>query len=245
MDILNEVFGGTSGAALFGANVEPSRDEIEAACRDARVYGEAINTLIERVGLRKGMYADQQPLFGPLLRMMTLAGWTYSGSGFFSVAFFKGGLAIKVSLRGTSDNAFDYLDWCKDRAGEPGVPMVHAIGRFSHAGVAVMERYECARVFLKGSSEAFNDHLSGEFEDVRAALEDGTLPNFPVGLTALCIREAFPDARFDMHHGNVMIDRNGGMVITDPLGKSRDIPTNYGGEYSYTYSPSSDYRQAA
>lgn len=244
MDILNEVFGGTSGAALFGANVEPSRDEIEAACRDAKVYGDAINTLIERVGLRKGMYADQQPLFGPLLRMMTLAGWTYSGSGFFSVAFFKGGLCVKVSLRGTSDSAFDYLHWAKDHQGQPGVPTVYAIGEFSHAGVAVLERYECARAFLKNSSEAFNDHLEAEFIDVQQALEDGTLPDFPIGLTALCIREAFPDGRFDMHHGNVMLDRNGGMVITDPLGKSRDNPTCYGG-YSYTYSPETDYRQAA
>ena len=244
MNIVEQVLGGMSDAALFGLNLQPEQDEIEAGQRDAIVYGQAAERLVSVVGLRKGVYVEQQPIFGLLLRIMSMAGWTYSGSGFFSAAFYKGGLCIKVSLRGSGDAAFDYLHWAKDNGHLAGVPKVYSIGEEAHVSIALMDRYEGARHLLKRSSPAMDSFVCAEYEDVKQALENGLSPTFPSGETALAIREQFPKGNYDMHHGNVMVDRDGGLVITDPLGRSKQQATSYGGygTYEYTYS---EYSQAA
>jgi hypothetical protein len=249
VDILSGVLGGFTDehmSALFGKNLAATEGEIKEAMRDAQVYGEATNELIQRVGLVRGLYARDQPLFGPLVRLMSLAGWTVSGSGFFSVAFYKGGLAIKISLRGSGDAALDYLKWARDNDHLPGVPMLYALGEHSHSYVALMERYTPITSELNPDSADFCDHLSCEFSEVRDAMYGETdVPCWPAGMTAKVIRKHFgPKAAFDMHKGNVMLSRDGKLVITDPLGRSRDRSTRYGG-YSQGYTYTYDYSQAA
>lgn len=236
MNIDDLLAGGLSHAALFGVNETPTQADIEAAQRDALVYGEAAERLVAKVGLRKGHYVAEQPIYGPLVRLLSLAGWTISGSGFFSLVFYKGGLAIKISLRGSGDAAMDYLDWCKDHQDMPGIPQVHAMRQMDYTYCVLMDRLESAQHLLNREGPDYHEHLDAEYQECKEALNCGHAPlAFRTGATALAIRGEFKGkGRFDLHHGNVMVDRTGKLVITDPLGRSGERPTEYGGDY-YTY----------
>lgn len=233
-------------AALFGVNVAPTQSDIEAAQAEAILYGEAAERLVSKVGLRKGHYVAEQPIYGPLVRMLSLAGWTIGGSGFFSAVFYKGGLAIKISLRGSGDAAMDYLYWCKDHQGMPGIPVLHAMKQGEFTYTVLMDRLESAKHLLRERSDDFDDYLSAEFNEVSDALENGVAPvSFKTAATALAVREEFMGrGEFDMHIGNVMVDRDGNLVITDPLGRSNERDGSYGG-YTYSGSAYYGYSQAA
>lgn len=230
-------------AAVFGLNVKASQEQIEAAQRDAKVYGEAVDKLVERIGLRPGYYANEQAIFGPVVRMLALAGWTFSGSGFFSICFYKDGLALKLSLKGNGDSAIDYAEWAAENHGMPGVPTIYAIGRFQRTAAVLMERYEPINHKLDYESDDYCEFLACEFEDAQEALNTGyTDSSFPLAATALAIRERFKGVGdFDLHECNVMQDRDGNIIITDPLGRSYERSTRYGG---YTYD-NDDYEYAS
>jgi hypothetical protein len=248
VDILQEVLGGTDSAAVFGVNVAPTQTEIALAQRDAEIYGEAVNRLVAKLGLRPGEYARNQPIFGPLVRLMALAGWTLSGSGFFSVCFYRGGLAIKLSLRGAGDAAIAYAHWAKDNNDVAGVPMVYAIGEWSHCAAVLMERYEQVGHLIDPDSDHYDPAFGYEFDAIKASLEQGIEgdPAFTTSSTALTIRNQFAGVgQYDMHYDNVMQDRKGNIIITDPLGRSRDNCTRYGGYYSGYEYYNDNYSQAA
>ena len=237
MDIIESVLGGMDHAAVFGINATPTQPEIEAAQRDTMIYGEAVNRLVERIGLRPGEYAREQPLFGPLVRLLSLAGWTFSGSGFFSACFYKGGLAIKLSLRGAGDSAIAYAHWAKENADVEGVPTIYAVGEWGHTAAVLMERYEPVGHMIDPDSDFYDAQMGAEFEAIKELLEQGEPSgweqSFPTADTALTIHHQFKGVgRFDMHYDNVMQDRDGNLIITDPLGRSRETGTRYGG-YSY------------
>lgn len=233
MDIQQLLAGKVDLAGLFGVNNEPTQAEIEAAQQEAIVWGEAAEKLVAKVGLRKGHYVADQPIYGPLVRMLALAGWTIGGSGFFSAVFYKGGLAIKISLRGSGDAAMDYLDWCKDHQGMPGIPTLYAMKQGEYTYTVLMDRLESVAHLIECGDD-YDDFVAAEFNEIKEAINCGHAPlHFKTGATALAIREAFEGkGQFDLHEGNVMQDRNGNIIITDPLGRSGDRPTNYGG-YDY------------
>lgn len=246
MDITSLLGGKVDLAALFGVNAAPTEAEIVEAQRDAVVYGEAAEALVAKVGLRKGAYASEQPIYGPLVRMLSLAGWTVSGSGFFSVVFYKGGLALKISLRGSGDAAMDYLDWCKGHQGKPGIPTLHAMNQMDYTYTVLMDRLESIEHKLNPESVSYCCFMDAEYQDAKAALNQGVAPEgFPSGATALAIRDEFKGrGRFDLHKANVMADRDGKFVITDPLGRSQERDTYYGG-YTYYTGSNDNYSQAA
>jgi hypothetical protein len=233
--------------ALFAANNAPTEQEVNEGIRDAKTYGEVANRLIANVGIVPRLYAKDQPVFGPLVRLLSLAGWTHSGSGYFSVAFFKGGLALKLSLRASDDAARDYLHWCKSNDHRKGVPLLHAMGEFDHSYVVLMDRYTPLTGETDASSVLYDPHVAAEYEDVQTAIYTGIRGSFPTSITAAEIHCEFEGrARFDIHSGNVMLDRNGGIVITDPLGRSviGEHPYSYE-SYSYDYDNGYAYSQAA
>ena len=232
------IFTDAALAALFVANIQPTETEVSAAMADAQTYGEVANRLITAVGIKPHLYAAQQPVYGPLVRLLSLAGWTVSGSGYFSIAFFNGGLALKVSLRASNDAARDYLEWCKDNAHLPGVPCLYALGDYGHSYVVLMDRYTPITGELDEDGALYDPSVAAEYAEVKGALETGSFGSFATAKTAAAIRDTFLDVGvMDCHSGNVMLDRHGCMVITDPLGMSvGDYGYSYG---SYTETPGS------
>jgi hypothetical protein len=180
--------------------------------------------------------------------MLALAGWTIGGSGYFSAVFYKGGLAIKISLRAASDAAMDYLFWCKDHQGLPGIPMVHAMKQMEYTYCVLMDRLEAVSHLLNPQDDSYDEFVDAEYQEIKAAINTGERGQyFHTANTALAIRREFERfAHFDMHRGNLMQDRDGKLVITDPLGRSFDRPADCTPQsYYYTYGYSTGYSQAA
>lgn len=247
MDIHSLLDGGMTDAALFGLNLTPTQEEIDVAKTEAALFSKAAEALVDKVGLLPRLHIYQQPIYGPLVRMLSLAGWTVGGSGYFSVAFYKGGLAIKLSLRGQADAALDYLKWVMEQDSLAGLPTVYALSESEFTSMALMERYECARPLLNRKSGHYDLELDIEYAEIEDVLENGKEDSLGHATTetAWAIREAFDGKGwFDMHHGNVMVDRDGNLVITDPIGRSRERTSSYGG-YSYQYYSNDNYSQAA
>lgn len=216
-------------AALFVDNSEPTITEIEEAARDARVYGDVADRLVAQRGLASKTYAHRQEIFGPIVRLMALAGWTLSGSGYFSIAFFKRGLAIKIGLKGDKDAAKSYLQWVMTQPPAPGLPLVHAFGDNQYTYIAVMDRYEPIAGELDDSSPMYEPSIAYEFDEIEEGVERGVSGTTRVSRTAATIHRRFVgEAEFDIHAGNIMLDRNFNLVITDPLGlSSRDAVKDY------------------
>lgn len=205
-------------AKLFLDNTPPTQPEIIAAAQDARTYCDVASRLIGMHPAVSGQYIREQAVYGPLVRLMGMVGWNLSGSGYFSVAFHKGGLALKIGLRPADDLALTYLHWCTDNGDLAGVPTVYALGEGERAYAAVMDRYSSVAHELDEESALYDPHLYSEFEQVRMAVEHGKSGNYPVSHTGAYIHREFRgQGNFDITVDNVMVDRNGRMVITDPI----------------------------
>lgn len=152
------------------------------------------------------------------------------GNGHFSAAYkheLLPGKVIKVGFK-KEDSGAAYVAFCRMHQGRAGIPTVHAVQR--HAG--------CYTVVLDELQEfhrADGGELGDQFDCVSWAIDAGysmakMLEEFPkcTKYTALIesaieIRKFFSGiAQFDIHSGNVMIDRTGNLVITDPVSFSHD-----------------------
>lgn len=157
--------------------------------------------------------------YWPTLKMYAQdVGFKFLGAGHFSAAFEHEMLperVIKVGFK-KEDSGAAYAAWCRMNQGRVGVPTIHAIAR--HAG--------CYTVVLDKLTEY--DNADSEVVNAYYDLASSTLygrdmeiwDDFSMDLkqTMWDIRAFFKDiASFDLHRGNVMIDSNGELVITDPV----------------------------
>lgn len=157
-------------------------------------------------------------------------GFERLGNGHFSAAYkheLLPGKVIKVGFK-KEDSGAAYVAFCRMHQGRAGIPTVHAVQR--HAG--------CYTVVLDELQEfhrADGGGLGDQFDCVSWAIDAGysmskMLEEFPkcTKYTALIesaieIRKFFSGiAQFDIHSGNVMVDRTGNLVITDPVSFSHD-----------------------
>lgn len=230
--------------ALCVDNVAPSWGELNTAKQELPALTLAASNFLFDYPVVPGIYCRQQEAFGYISRMMEAAGWAYCGAGYYSAAYFKGGLVIKIGFK-PEDSALLYAAWCRANQGKAGVPVIHKLVSKGLGYAILMDRLEALAGELDADTPGFDPLLAAEFEGVRDTLNlgaDGWGIHMELCRTAMAIREFFEDiANFDIHPGNVMLDRNGDLVITDPVSFVGDTLSGEGTETARDYG----YRQAA
>ena len=145
-----------------------------------------------------GQEAKHQPHTEAIVSAMAGNGWALAGSGYFSLVFTKGSLAIKVGLK-AEDSGAAYAAWARDNAGMPGVPTIHDIQRHGKQSyTVVMPKYVPLPSTWEGAM--------------------GLIHNEGLGDTLYAIETFFQGvAQIDIHDENVMRDLDGNLIITDPV----------------------------
>lgn len=164
------------------------------------------------------LYVSSQDYWKTLLAAAKDCGFEFLGNGFFSAAFKHEMLPQKVIKIGfkKEDSGAAYAAWCRMNQGRIGVPVIHGIARHAGCYSVVLDelkvlaygdrciatkQYNLALSTIGGTDVDFWDDFS---MDLKQTVHD--------------IRAFFKDiASFDLHIGNVMVDRNGNIVITDPV----------------------------
>lgn len=168
----------------------------------------------------EGQYVKKQPAFRPVVDMMKRAGWEYCGSGYYSAAFFRNGMAVKIGFK-PEDSALMYAAWCRANQGRAGVPVIHKLMSWGTCYAVLMDRLEALAGELDAGSSCFDPMIAAEVSSVKETINqgvDGWGQHMELCRTAIDIREFFMDiANFDIHEANVMLDRSGNVVITDPV----------------------------
>lgn len=222
--------------ALCVDNVQPSFGDISKAKADMKVLLEEADALLIANPVVTGGYVREQDVF-PLLRdLFEKRGWQFCGAGYYSAAFFKGGLVIKTGIK-AEDSGLLYAAWCRASQGKVGVPIVHKLGSTGFCYMVLMDRLEALAGELDADQPSYDPILAAEFGSVQETINlgvDGWGEHMELCRTAISIREFFEDvALFDVHSGNVMLDRNGNLVITDPVAFKGDTLSSTGTEDGY------------
>lgn len=156
------------------------------------------------------------------------AGFKCLGNGHFSLAYSHPkmpGKVIKVGLK-KEDSGAAYVAFCRMHQGRVGIPVIHDVQRHKGCYTVVMDHLKCAQDATRGEVL-----LADHYKAVREAVETGCAPdctNADAYLKELCetgemINKFFKGiARFDMHRGNVMLDKAGNLIVTDPVSFSHD-----------------------
>lgn len=211
--------------ALCVDNTEPTFGEkMKARAELGDLVAAATDILLEHP-IRVGYYVKEQPAFRPIVDMMTARGWRMCGSGYYSAAFFQGGLCIKLGFK-AEDSALMYSAWCRANQGRAGVPVIHHLMSMGTCWGVLMDRLEAIAGELEDGTSAYDPILAAELDSVKGTLnlgEEGWGQHMELCRTALDIRSFFVGiANFDIHEANVMLDRNGNLIITDPVSFAGD-----------------------
>lgn len=152
------------------------------------------------------------------------AGFEFLGSGYFSAAFSNDALpgrVVKVGFK-KEDSGAAYAAFCKAHQGLKGIPTVYAVQRHSHCYTVVLDHLKEFTVRDQ------TDEQEAQYETISSLVSfngENYEGCYNTALADTCnkIRTFFKGiASFDIHSGNVMIDKHGDLVITDPVSYSND-----------------------
>ncbi len=168
------------------------------------------------------------------------AGFIKLGSGFFSQAWTHPEIsryAIKLGFK-KEDSGAAYAAYCHANQGKTGIPVIHEIMRTRACYVVLMDKltdYDTVKNLYRAKSKYYKLSGKGEvtkprcldgFKIVQVAIEHMYPESWltpedvesELFKTAIDIKEYFEGiASFDIHSGNIMIDKFGNLVITDPV----------------------------
>lgn len=159
-------------------------------------------------------------------------GFKRLGNGHFSAAYSHPmllGKIIKVGFK-KEDSGAAYVAFCRMHQGRVGIPVIHDVQRHASCYTVVMDHLEDAWSAVgEYQSSAYNEYYiarngvsHGQLSDVKEAHEY-TQRELDLAETAKEINKFFKGiARFDLHPGNVMLDKDDNIVITDPVSFSND-----------------------
>lgn len=171
-------------------------------------------------------------------------GFERLGNGYFSIAFSHPSLHNKVLKVGfkKEDSAAAYIGFCRLHAGQAGIPTIHEVNRYDNCYTVVLDKYTKFEYFGRTSE---NKRQSVTYEAISASVCYGTTPkdievaNFcdtaeqaddyvehikALIETGLKIHSFFKGlASFDCHDGNVMVNAEGTLMITDPVSFTKHI----------------------
>lgn len=206
--------------ALCVNNTEPTFEEIRSAKEAIKSLLAEADAILIDTPVISGHYVREQPAFEQVRKTMENGGWTFCGAGYYSAAFFRAGLVIKVGFK-AEDSGLLYAAWCRANQGKAGVPKVHKLASTGFCYMVLMDRLEAIVGELDKDSPSYDPQLAAEVDSVKETLNlgaDGWGQHMELCRTAISIRDFFDDiANFDLHEANVMLDRNGELVITDPV----------------------------
>lgn len=152
------------------------------------------------------------------------AGFEFLGSGYFSAAFSNDALpgrVVKVGFK-KEDSGAAYAAFCKAHQGLKGIPNVYAVQRHSHCYTVVLDHL---KDFTSDNATVEQNEQYSMICELVQCSGDINQPEHGDALAETCgkIREFFKGiASFDIHRGNVMVDKHGDLVITDPVSYSND-----------------------
>ncbi|QEG12914.1 putative protein kinase [Klebsiella phage vB_KpnP_Sibilus] len=152
------------------------------------------------------------------------AGFEFLGSGYFSAAFSNDALpgrVVKVGFK-KEDSGAAYAAFCKAHQGLKGIPNVYAVQRHEHCYTVVLDHLKEFTVANQ------TEEQYAQYKTICELVQhDGHIneDDHEGALAETCnkIRTFFKGiASFDIHRGNVMVDKHGDLVITDPVSYSND-----------------------
>jgi hypothetical protein len=206
--------------ALCVDNAAPEFGEIKTAKDQMTALVLAVSELIADHPVRPSGYVREQSAFRPVCDLMRRSGWTFCGSGYYSAAFYRNGLAMKIGFK-PEDSGLMYAAWCRANQRRAGVPIVHKLLSKGLCYAVLMDRLEAIAGELSPGDPMYDPQLAAEVDSVKETINlgiDGWGRHMDLCRTAIDIREFFSDiANFDIHEANVMLDRYGNVVITDPV----------------------------
>lgn len=188
-----------------------------------------------------------QPCWMELEALAHEHGYKLLGLGHFAAAFEHEdlpGYAIKVGFK-KDDSGAAYAAFCRENEGMAGLPVIHLVKRFSRAYMVAMDKYrsldDIGGNWCREGKTYEQRVLNVSFRVVSAVIDAGDSPESALGwwldqdvrigmayLEQQYIKELAVTARkihnffyglasFDTHRGNVMVDTNGRLIITDPV----------------------------
>lgn len=164
-------------------------------------------------------YAKQQPHYPAIQALMEKRGWSFSGGGYFSAVFVKGALAIKVGFKAEDSGAM-YAAFCRDNPGMPGLPEIVDL---QHHG---RNSYTVILPKMTPLSERDKDRLNTANRNDQGLIGPAVLAlgrEWGISDAMVRIRTFFHGvAEMDLHGDNMMVDRNGRKVITDPVSMKKN-----------------------
>lgn len=160
-------------------------------------------------------------------------GYVKLGSGFFSQAWTHPEIkkyAIKLGFK-KEDSGAAYAAFCRDNQDLEGIPTIYGLERFSSCYVVLMDKlvsYDKLTRIFKTKREYYREAGKTALEYPAFMKQFGKLEeifycndndeSLPIYKTAIRVRDFFRGiAKFDLHSGNVMVDKFGHLVITDPV----------------------------
>ncbi|CAM0028523.1 kinase [Vibrio phage D530] len=182
-------------------------------------------------GIRANDYVDSQ------LHLFEIeakeAGFVKLGSGFFSQAWTHPAIkhfAIKLGFK-KEDSGAAYAAFCRDNQGMTGIPTIYGIDRFRSCYVVLMDRYlpykKIESIYnskkeyfeLTDKGEVIKPRCLSDYEECRdVTYYHWKDPKSAIGHTMKKIKDYFEGiASFDLHKENIMVDKLGCLVITDPV----------------------------
>lgn len=152
------------------------------------------------------------------------AGFEFLGSGYFSAAFSNDALpgrVVKVGFK-KEDSGAAYAAFCKAHQGLKGIPNVYAVQRHSHCYTVVLDHLKEFTVANQTGEQYVQYKTICELVQHDGHINEDDHEG-PLAETCNKIRSFFKGiASFDIHRGNVMVDKHGDLVITDPVSYSND-----------------------
>lgn len=196
---------------------------------------------------KSGEGIDDQPRWNALMLLTREHGYKLLGLGHFAAAFEHEdlpGYAIKVGFK-KDDSGAAYAAFCRENAGMAGLPVIHLVKRFSRAYMVGMDKYRSLEAmggnYCRRGDTYEQRVLNASYHVVQGVIDYGEAPEQALGwhldrearqefahvetqyikelaVTARKINRYFYGlASFDTHRGNVMVDNNGRLIITDPV----------------------------
>ena len=163
-----------------------------------------------------------------LAERMRDVGFIKLGNGHFSAAYEHAllpGKVIKVGFK-KEDSGAAYAAFCRMNQGREGIPTVYDIQRHAGCYTVVLDYLNPLTDWCRDESDKVRHHFKAAREIIEGGCFD-TAEEYPIsdGFIETCkdIRKFFLGiASFDCHSGNMMKDKTGRLIITDPVSFSAD-----------------------
>lgn len=182
------------------------------------------------------MYFDNTRVYIKRIRgILRRHGYSLLGNGAYSEVWGKEGSEWVYKINGGCDDGWcEYVAWATERGyNTTYAPRVHALKKYNGFYIAKMQRYSKTLSDFRNSAqydtsrEAREEYrlfdiirnytYSRELQNIKNAERNKIDQQFPGLIEFLADMLSRFNSGLDLHDGNFMIDKNGFLVVTDPI----------------------------